>query len=311
MTMAEDRVTEEALAWLIRINEADFRDWEAFEDWIDRDPAHAIRYRRLATADAEVAAELRSRPLASSVQQRRPMLRRVVFGTSLAAIAASLLLLIPRHERSFTIEAAPGVPRSIVLASGDRIDLNGGSRIVVEHGSGRHVRLDRGEALFTITHNAAQPFTVDLGETSVRDVGTVFNVARDGDGAIDVAVSEGSVLFDPEGVARPLARGDALRMGAHSNTIMVAKVDPGAVGSWHTGRLQYGGARLSEVAAGISRAGGYPVAVAPSVAERRFTGTLVIGDRRTLVTRAAAVLGLEAQKKGDSWQLADPPRATR
>jgi len=310
-TVTEDKVTEEALAWLIRINEGDFRDWEAFEDWIDRDPAHSIRYRQLAMADAEVAAELRSRPVRSIPPRAHPIRRRVAIGAGLAAVAASLLLLIPHHERSFTIETALGVTRSIVLANGDRIDLNGGARIVVDPALGRHVRLDQGEALFTIKHDAAHPFTVDIGETSVRDVGTVFNIARRDDGAIGVAVSEGSVLFDPEGAARPLSRGEALRMGAHDNIIVVAQVDPDAVGAWRTGRLKYSGAPLSDVAADLSRSVGYRVAVAPTIAKRPFTGTLVIGDRQTLITRTAALLGLEAQKKGSGWLLAESPQRTR
>jgi transmembrane sensor len=52
--------------------------------------------------------------------------------------------------------------------------------------------LVRGEASFVVERDSSRPFTVSAGDTSVRVLGTQFNVRRHAEGA-EVAVVEGTV----------------------------------------------------------------------------------------------------------------------
>jgi len=61
----------------------------------------------------------------------------------------------------------------------------------------RNVHLIRGEALFVVERDSARPFTVTAGDTTVRALGTQFNVRRRAEGA-DVAVVEGAVQVTRE-----------------------------------------------------------------------------------------------------------------
>lgn len=116
------------------------------------------------------------------------------------AIAASLLLtfltgLLVRSELFGPPTYATGVRarRSISLPDGSTVLLDSRSRLRVSFTeTTRTVELLQGQALFDVVKNPRQPFLVHVGSTVVRDIGTVFDVNRLGDGTI-VTVVEGRV----------------------------------------------------------------------------------------------------------------------
>jgi transmembrane sensor len=88
-------------------------------------------------------------------------------------------------------------PATRVLADGTVVELNDAAIIVADYtATERRVRLERGEAHFTVTKDAARPFTVTAAGVAVRAVGTAFNV-RLADSAVEVLVTEGQVRLQP------------------------------------------------------------------------------------------------------------------
>lgn len=307
------RIEDEAIAWVVRLREAGAEDWAEFTAWLEADPAHHAAYDEAALADLdaeELAPALRPvqpawTPAAEPLQ--RPSRRRFLAwgGGAMAAAVAGLVAYtnIPAGAALYAVETRPGEHRRIDLADGSHIDLNGATRIQLDRNNARYAGLDRGEALFTVVHDEARPFEVEAGGARMRDLGTTFNVVAEG-GAVEVGVSEGRVLFDPDGAAVDLSPGMSLRRAAASARAEVTRIEPVTIGGWRAGRLSYRSASVEQVAADLSRNLGVRVQASPAVARRSFTGVIMLDqDRGTAIRRAASLLGVSAGQSGDGWML--------
>jgi len=297
----------QAIDWLIRQRDPGFADWEGFTAWLEADAAHAELYDRLALADQDAAALLTSPPPPAFASAARPP-RRIGRSAWLGAAAASMLALIGYASVSlapapYAVETAPGEQRSITLADGSRIDLNGGTRLLLDEKEPRFAELAHGEALFTIVHDAADPFVVETGGAVLRDAGTIFNVVREA-GATELAVIEGAVLYNPEGEALMVPAGRGLVARDDADRIILSDPDPAAAAAWRGGRLVYRSAPLAEIAVDLSRNLGVPVTVAPEAAMLSFSGTILLEeDEERFFRRLGPLLGLEARREARGWRL--------
>jgi transmembrane sensor len=123
----------------------------------------------------------------------------------------------------------------------------------------------------------------------------VFNVVRS-ESLVQVAVSEGAVLFEPDGEKQTLKPGMALSKAA-GRPAQVARVETDAVGAWREGRLVYSAAAVSQVASDLSRNLGVMVAAADGAGSRPFSGVIMLdGSDAEVLGRAAALLGLRARR---------------
>ena len=310
MAHDHDSLDEQALGWVIRLRDPMFDDWETFEGWLAADPAHAETYQAIAVADADMAALLETAPKPAPLRQNGMLSRRRWIG---GAVAASLALMVgyavlPPGSDPYAIEAAAGTPRSVTLADGSRIDLNGGTRVTLDRKQPRFAVLDRGEATFTVVHDDARPFSVKVGAATLLDVGTIFNVTRDA-GVTTVAVAEGAVIYNPQAEAVNLTAGRTLRAADGDSRLVVGEMEAGTIAVWREGRLVYDGAPLAQVAADLSRNLGIAVTATPDVAARPFRGVIVFGrDRDTVMAGLGPLLGVRVQRGADGWILAAPPR---
>ena len=313
-----DAPDEEIVGWLIRVNEPGFSAWEELTAWLAHDPERAARYWRAADADFAIGAHLSASgpssitPAARAVAPGRRALTWSLVGGAAAAAAAAIIALLPLQTSSlYAIEAGPGMRRSVSLASVGRIDLNGDTKVTLDRADPHSARLDRGEALLTITHDAAHPFALSVGRVTIEDIGTVFNVVRDDAGAVEVAVGEGAVSLVASGRSHVIREGRSLHVPSDGTAPVPGRVQPDAVGAWRAGRLVYDDAPIGDVAADLARAVGRKVTVAPAIAGRRFTGTVTVGNEATLVRRAAALLDVDARVMGDEWLLTDSSHPAR
>ncbi|WP_380780075.1 FecR family protein [Sphingomonas sp. R86520] len=307
----EDGAAAQAVAWHLRLPGAGAADWQAFTLWLEADPAHADAYDALTCADAELDEALTPPdwsevvPLTPANDDRAAPRRRwalAAFGGLAAAGIVGVMLPLESDPAVRIVETPAGVRRAVVLADGSRIELNGGTRIAIDDSASRLVTLERGEAIFRVTHDAAHPFLVQSGSMRLQDVGTVFNVTRVGP-HLGVQVAEGAVMFQPEhdrimltaGAALSHVDGEAPRMSG------VAVAD---VGSWRSGRLVFQQTPVRLVAAALERSTGSVVTVTPGLAETPFTGSIgMTGGADRLIPRAAALIGARAEHVGGRWRL--------
>ena len=307
--MIDATIRDQAALWMARARDPRFSDWDALADWLEADPAHNLAYED-AFAGHDLAGVLGIEPAAvpiiawtASRWRRAGVIGGGLTGVA-AAAAAIFALMVPNAPLAeVAITTSPGEHRLIRLGDGTQIALNGGSRLVLDRSNGRTARLDQGEAMFSVVHDETRPFTVDAGGARMVDLGTRFDVVRTARGS-EVSVAQGAVLYDPDGAAVRLGAGKMLRRSDHSQVVEVSQTDPAAIGAWRTGHFVYRDAPLWRVAEDIARATGLRIAVAPGVADRAFTGAIVVRiDKAAFPDNLGAILDVTVAQQGNGLYL--------
>jgi transmembrane sensor len=302
-------MADTARLWAIRVGEPAFNDWDGFTAWLEADAAHLVAYESALDTVAWAGRVLASSPRAANEDEPAGEAsgsrgRWWGLGGALAAcLAAAGAWTVYGPHGGQTIAVPYGQHRTVALADGSRVILNGGTTIVLDKDAPRRVELADGEALFEIHHNPADPFVVAVGKTDLIDVGTTFNVVSDR-GALDVDVAKGAVVYRLGAQNIRLDAGKGLsRAGANAQPVLTAAA-PGTVGNWQDGFLQYDNAPLDRVARDLGRNLGLRITAAKGAERMRFTGTLVINGSRTQVfERAGALLGVQFEQQGDGWRV--------
>lgn len=312
-TMRDDAIRDQAARWAVLTGEPGFEDWDGFMQWLEADPAHARAYDVVSAAVTE-AAELVAQapqpasPAASPAANDDEILaapRRLWLGGAIAAslaVIGSVWVWQASSRDLYTIETAPGQMRTVDLEAGTRVDLAGATVIQLDRKDARYAVLDKGQALFTVHHDAERPFHVEAGGATLVDLGTVFDVTRDG-AHLSVGVAEGSVGYNPKAENLRLAPGD--RLVADAGTVTVGHVPPSEVGEWREGRLTFDAAPLGEVAARLSRATGIAFAARPG-ADTAVSGSILVTPVRDDPQMIGALLGVDVRREGNRWMIGKP-----
>lgn len=301
----DSRLQQQALEWAVRTGDPAFTDWESFTLWLEADPAHALAYDRIAASVADIAeAGLPAAEPIAAINDNPPERKRWrIAGPALAAGLALVAGLWGMTSGSETFVTAPGEIRQIALDDGSTITLAGGSRLEIDGKDARSARLDQGQALFTIRHDAKRPFEVTAGEDRLIDIGTVFEVRRSPD-ATSVAVSEGAVLFNPDSHRHTLHPGDRAVRRKGAATLETDRIPLALVGEWRDGRLTFRNAPLSEVADDLSRASGLAFSTAPGADKRRVSGSVLIGPIKQDPASLGPILNVVVRPQGKDWIIA-------
>lgn len=303
MNGVTEMVAEDARNWVIRLQDTAFADWDAFADWLERDPAHLSAYNAALDTDAVMAGLFAHAPVQDLEPAPQP--RRKLYWISGGAVAAALALVVgwtSLEGPASRVEYAtgPGEHREVALADGSKMVLNGATKVAVL--DKRAAELITGEALFEVRHDAANPFIVKTGGVVLQDAGTVFNVVRD-EAGLRVSVAEGAVIYQPGAEAVHLAPGDALNVPA-SGTAQLSRTVAADVGAWRGGQLVYRNATLDRVAADLSRNLGIQVRAGKGTEAIPFTGTISTqGGPGAVIERIAALTGTRATRAGKGWTL--------
>lgn len=314
-----DRQTtiDRAIHWHLRQAEMTVADWDEFTLWLEADSAHADAFDRVSAIDGLIAADQFASRAASprAANDDHPAPRRWGWIAGGGVAAAALLAVLTTNlvgttpSGSYVVETGAGQRRTVALADGTRIEMSGGSRLRFDRGNTRMASLEAGEVTLHVRHDASAPFTLNAGDLAVRDLGTVFNVARSGE-RTDVAVAEGSVMLAPSDARVVLGAGDAASVA--DGHIARGKVSPEMVGSWRTGRLSFDSVPLRRVAERLRRLYGFRLSLAADLSERPFTGMIAmtgIADRD--VPHLADLIGATWRRDGETWILAAEAPAAR
>lgn len=307
---------EAALRWRARLMSGDASPAERleFQRWLAAAPENADSFRRLEAAlsgldahGAEILAREFERELAA-LSGRPPMRRRWVAAAVAAAVAALALPAVHFFNPAPAAEVFAtrvGERRTVELADGSRVTLNTSTRMTAELRRGRRdVRLEQGEALFTVAHDSGRPFTVTTGRAVVVVTGTVFNV-RAGKDASSVYVVSGSVAVSAlPGADATLIAGDAIHVSA-SGASRIERFDAGAVLAWREGRLKFAETRLGEAVAELNRYFATPIALDEAgLADLPLTGEVPTDDQNAAVAAVAMAFDLEVRRESGRIVLA-------
>jgi len=301
------RAAAEAAAWHAHLQGADVSEntRAAFEDWRQASPLHGEAF-----ASASDIWSLLPEAVSASPRPRRVMTpRRVPGRVQGLALAACLLLSIGLgvyvvKGTATVYETGRGEQQVVALKDGTQVTLNTDSRIRVRFSDKvRQVALERGEALFDVTHDPEHPFIVEAGAERVRVLGTSFVLRQDAQ-AFSVTLIDGRLeLTGPQQVPVILSPGERAVVrdgqGLHLDQPQIQ-----AVTAWQKGEIILSDASLAEAVQEFNRYGAVPIVLAgPEVGALRISGVFQTDKGAEFATTAAALNGLRVRKSEKAIEL--------
>jgi transmembrane sensor len=242
-------------------------------------------------------------------RQKRRLRKGLAKGALFVAAGAWLAAWgIPYLRDTGTLRTPAARRQAVTLNDGSRAELNAHAQLAMDfrHGQ-RVVRLEKGEAFFSVAKDPGHPFIVQTRSGNVQVTGTEFNVRVCSDRETEVTLLDGGVTV--EGPARSLVRlvpgqqFDSLR--AEPRALTPLEMDH--VLTWRQGRIAFDGLTLAEVAERLADYHGKKIMVAPEVAGLRPGGTLPIDDLPVLLRDLASTLPIKVvQAEDGSYQLLAP-----
>ncbi|PWK81546.1 FecR family protein [Fulvimonas soli] len=301
--------------WLARLlsPESGADDRAGFERWRAADPQHAAAYaaaERIHRRAAELAGDPLLRAAARAARrapQRSHRRAWLLAGGMAACLLLAAVLLWPAREQADLVQRyaqAAGLPQNVLLPDGTALALDAESALTIRFGAHRReVVLERGRAEFGVAHDPARPFVVRVGEASIHDVGTVFQVSRDDAGAT-VGLLQGRV--DVSGGrsgdrwSSTLAPAQQLRIGADGRPGAVAPLDLAAARGWTQGELRFRGRRLDQLLAEMNRYSDTKLRLGdPALAALTVSGSFHAGDQQALATALARGWQLQVRRTAE------------
>jgi transmembrane sensor len=300
-----DQSREAALTWYVRTNDPEFAAWEDFTAWLEESPANADAYHRLADS------ELRMRPLvetfsvsspATKVAGERESRRGLAVAASVALLGGIAAATLGPRLMPVDYSTAPGEMRTIALGDRDQLVMNGDTRLSLTGLDRRTIRLEQGDVLLRLRDAEGGTVEVRTGDLTLVDVGTVFEVVRQGS-SISVAVSEGAVLADPKGARLKLLSGQRLDTEDGATVLRAVPADPDSVGAFARGQLVYANQPLAKVASDLRRSTGIDISTTAAISARRFSGTLSVAEVKRDPKSLEPLLGVSMRRLGRGWVM--------
>ena len=301
MTHDSDR-REAALDWLVRTNDPEFDGWDEFTAWLEESPANAGAYQSLAVDEAELLPLVEAAPAGTEPMHRRPARRGMAIAASVAGLAALATALVAPRMMPIDYSTGPGEVRVVSLGGQDQLVLNGDTKLKLAGWDRRSVRLEQGQLLLRLHNPEGDRIEVVSGDLELVDVGTVFEVSRNGS-ETRVLVSEGAVVADPDGAGLKLAAGQRLDTRDGATLLQASPADISSVGSFERGQLSYLDEPLGNVILDLRRSTGLDISASAAISTRRFTGTLSVAEIKRDPRSLEPLLGISMEREGQVWRL--------
>ncbi|MDB5394367.1 MAG: anti-FecI sigma factor, FecR [Rhodospirillales bacterium] len=302
-----DRTLREASDWFARLHgdDAGADDHMALAAWLSAGPEHREAY-EFVTETCRLAAHAYPMPGDDAVLPARKVWSvRIAAGIAALAVSGAALFLYDRPA-TYAYQTAIGEIRNVTLEDGTGLVVNGATAFKVHFdGHTRDLTLETGELFVTVGKDPARPFRIHAGDRTIEDVGTAFDVnmhAR----AVDVAVSEGTIMISGQGFAKPtaidktpdtavLSKGQALTYAFEHALDAPRSVTTQQVGTWRVGVLTYDRVSLEWLVADLNRQFDGSIMVAdPQLAAMTVTLTLRLRDRDATIGTLEKLLPIRA-----------------
>lgn len=215
------------------------------------------------------------------------------------AAAAAILLLLggafavwQNHVFGSVELAATDAVRTVLLPDSSCVTLRKGAVLVYRKNNPRAVML-KGTAYFQVRHDARHPFTVANTISTVRVLGTKFEVEAPQTAATEVYVSEGRVLFcaakEQKGLILTKGMKARLDNGDHAPRLVPA----GSINqtAWATGVFHFAGTPLREVVRDLSAH--YGVRLSTTQPDKRLTGDIKADSLDSVIQLIEQTLGVD------------------
>jgi transmembrane sensor len=310
-TRAADRM-------LARQMNAQWSDAEQAEldAWFDESTLHEVAYWRLEETwlRAKRLKALHS-PMRSPPVHQKARTRPYIVGVTAIAIVGAVFIAANWPLQLFqpttkTFSTPVGGHRSLTLVDGSKIDLNTDTTITVSMSAKhRSAMLEKGEALFSIRHDTANPFVASVGNHRVIDLGTQFSIRTD-QSRVSIALIEESARFETarqNGSVQTtdMSPGDVIR--ATRDSMSVSKSSPQDLKNsvaWRRGLLVFHNMTFADAVQELNRYNDEKVVIADaSVGKLSIGGTFFENDVHAVLNVAQQVFGLSVHKRGNDFVI--------
>jgi len=185
----------------------------------------------------------------------------LVFVMGLGGVVGYLFKTNNAQQPNYGVQkytATRGSVSIVELTDGTRIWLNSESELKYcqdDKNKCRRVEL-KGEAYFEIVHNEEMPFVVNVGNITVRDLGTIFNIkAYAEDNIVETSLIEGSadILEHGDKQLLTLKPGESALYYTDQKKIEIGSIDNGTPSAWRDGKFVIRNERLEDICKELSR----------------------------------------------------------
>lgn len=300
-----DRQLKQAFEWFVRL-QADHcseEERQRFNVWLAKNDSHRAAY-----SEADLVwirmDTLKRIPVPAIDDARAASPRRVSLASAFVLVLSSVLvggIWQEYYAETTHYSTRIGEHRRIELADHSVIDLNTNSQISVKISLlQRQVELTQGEALFDVSHNRLRPFAVQVGNLSIRDIGTRFNVLKHSQGTT-VSVLEGEVeLNDGNKVLDKHLQASNQALYRENRDLEQLKViDSEKLPAWMEGKLVFKQTPLAVVAAELERYHTVQFNFADNnLGQETLSGTFNAVDLEPFLHALETILPVKTQRHG-------------
>ncbi|HBP50598.1 MULTISPECIES: FecR family protein, partial [Pseudomonas] len=211
--------------------------------------------------------------------------------------ASALLMWGPDWQAMQADHRSPtGEHRTVALSDGSQMLLDSNTLADVQFNPDqREVTLLRGQAFFSVTHDANRAFYVNAGDVRVRVTGTAFAVNLD-DNGVDVSVESGTVAVQtPQAsvsATHLLGHGDQLHFTANGQRTRIVQLPQEQIAPWRRWQLVAVDQSIDDVITQLRRyQPGLILLTDKALGQRRITAALNLRDPKRALQTAIAPLG--------------------
>ncbi|MGC3979947.1 MAG: FecR domain-containing protein [Steroidobacteraceae bacterium] len=226
------------------------------------------------------------------------------------------------RDMSSSYQTAIGEQRSVVLPDKSVITLNTDTLVHVRYtGSDRLIELVQGEANFEVAKHDPRVFSVSVGESQFKAVGTAFNIRVSTERGVALTVTEGRVKVLPNTKAAVknesqtalagrateilVDAGSAVALGEATQIVeMVTPDKMEAITSWKRGMIDINDQTLEQAILEVSRYSNLKFVIPEeSVRQIPVSGYFKIGDIDGLIAALRTNFDVNASRQGDTITL--------
>lgn len=208
---------------------------------------------------------------------------------------------------SYNVISTPkGGQYQLILPDGSKAWLNASSSLrfpAVFKSKERRVEL-QGEGYFEVAKNRKIPFIVEAGGTTVRVLGTHFNImAYSEEKNVKTTLLEGAVQLNSKGLTALLKPGEQGLLSEKNNAFQIASVDVTAVTAWKEGYFVFDKANLPELMRQIARWYDLTIVYEGGIADHEFVGRIKRSSSLSKVLKVMENGGLNFKLEGRTLTL--------
>ena len=307
-----DSIDAQAASWFARNrNDASRADRKAFAAW-QAVPAHARAYAEFEQLWADLG-QLQQLNKPVPLPKRKPPLWRSALAVAAALLCAVLATHIGAPRELYHTQVATHAKgmRTLNLPDGSTLYVNANTHIRVDFNAHQRIlHLDKGQLYIEVAADKERPLYVQAGESSVRVVGTGFDVRR-GPQQLVVSVAHGQVAFEPDGKT-PVTLLGARQRAAYNyakGTLQQQTLSAEEVADWRSGHLSF---RNRELASLIDELSLYrpqaPLQVNKAIAQLKVSGNLDVNDPDALLNALPALLPVKTMVSADGIVRIEPSK---